>query len=96
MVVDYRRLNRLTRRDAYPLPRIEKICSPLRLKWFSVLDLRSGYYQTEVDESDRAKTAYTMPFGNWQFKMMSQGLTNAPATFQRTMERVMYFTSSSC
>lgn len=90
MVVDYRKLNKLTKRDAYPLPRIEETFTLLSgSKWFSVLDLKSGYYQLEVEESDRPKTAFTTPFGNWQFRRLPQGLTNSPATFQRTMEKVM-------
>lgn len=90
MVVDYRRLNNLTRKDAYPLPRIEETFTLLSgSKWFTVLDLKSGYYQLEVEPSDRPKTAFTTPFGTWQFRRMPQGLTNSPATFQRTMERVM-------
>uniref|UniRef100_A0A8C8RYW9 Gypsy retrotransposon integrase-like protein 1 n=1 Tax=Pelusios castaneus TaxID=367368 RepID=A0A8C8RYW9_9SAUR len=90
MVVDYRKLNNITRKDAYPLPRIEETFALLAgSKWFSVLDLKSGYYQVPVEPADRSKTAFTTPFGNWQFRMMPQGLTNAPATFQRMMERVM-------
>ncbi|XP_015276919.1 PREDICTED: uncharacterized protein LOC107119009 [Gekko japonicus] len=90
MVVDYRRLNSITRKDAYPLPRIEETFSLLSgAKWFTVLDLKSGYYQIEMEEKDKPKTAFTTPMGNWQFRMMPQGLTNAPATFQRMMERVM-------
>ena len=90
MVVDYRRLNNLTKKDAYPLPRIEETFSLLSgSKWFTVLDLKSGYYQMEVEPSDRPKTAFTTPFRTWQFRRMPQGLTNSPATFQRTMEKVM-------
>lgn len=88
--MDYRKLNNLTKKDAYPLPRIEETFALLSgSKWFTVLDLKSGYYQLEVDPSDRQKTAFTTPFGNWQFRRMPQGLTNSPATFQRTMEKVM-------
>lgn len=90
MVVDYRRLNNLTKKDAYPLPRIEETFTLLSgSKWFTVLDLKSGYYQLEVEPVDRPKTAFTTPFGTWQFRRMPQGLTNSPATFQRTMEKVM-------
>lgn len=90
MVVDYRRLNNLTKKDAYPLPRIEETFTLLSgSKWFTVLHLKSGYYQLEVEPSDRSKTAFTTPFGTWQFRRMPQGLTNSPATFQRTMEKVM-------
>ncbi|XP_064417743.1 uncharacterized protein LOC135358269 [Latimeria chalumnae] len=90
MVVDYRRLNSITKKDAYSLPLIEETFALLSgAKWFSVIDLKSGYYQVEVEEADQAKTAFTTPFGNWQFRMMPQGLTNAPATFQRMMEKVL-------
>lgn len=90
MVVDYRRLNNLTKKDAYPLPRIEETFTLLSgSKWFTVLHLKSGYYQLEVEPSDRSKTAFTTPFGTWQFRRMPQGLTNSPATFQQTMEKVM-------
>ncbi|KAL6459678.1 hypothetical protein MHYP_G00314370 [Metynnis hypsauchen] len=90
MVVDYRKLNKLTKKDAYPLPRIEETFALLSgSKWFTVLDLKSGYYQLEVEPADCPKTAFTTPFGTWQFRKMPQGLTNSPATFQRTMERVM-------
>lgn len=90
MVVDYRRLNNLTKEDAYPLLRIEETFTLLSgSKWFTVLDLKSGYYQLNVEHADRPKTAFTTPFGTWQFRRMPQGLTNSPATFQRTMEKVM-------
>ncbi|KAL7838305.1 hypothetical protein AOLI_G00267090 [Acnodon oligacanthus] len=90
MAVDYRKLNYLTKKDAYPLPRIEETFTLLSgSKWFSVHDLKSGYYQLEVEPSDRPKTAFTTPFRTWQFRRMPQGLTNLPATFQRTMEKVM-------
>lgn len=90
MVVDYRRLNDLTGKDAYPLPRIEETFTLLSgSKWFTVLKLKSGYYQMEVEPSDRPKTAFTTPFGTWQFCRMPQGLTNPLAMFQRTMEKVI-------
>lgn len=90
MVVDYRRLNNFTKKDAYPLPRIKETFTLLSgSKWFTVLDLKSGYYQLEVEPADRPKTAFTTLFGTWQFRRMPRGLTNSPATFQRTMEKVM-------
>lgn len=53
------------------------------------MDLKSGYYQVEVEEEDKHKTAFITPFGFWEFNRMPQGVTNAPSTFQRVMETCM-------
>ncbi len=58
-------------------------------RWFSVLDLKSGYYQIEMEEADKCKTAFVCPLGFWEFNRMPQGITNAPSTFQNLMERCM-------
>ncbi|UYV76799.1 K02A2.6-like [Cordylochernes scorpioides] len=81
--VDYRRLNKITRKDVYPLPRIDDTLYSLRgASIFSTMDLKLGYWQIEVDETDREKTAFVTPDGLFEFKVMPFGLCNAPATFE--------------
>ena len=90
--VDYRMLNDVTKKDSYPLPRIDDTLDMLSgMKWFSTIDLKSGYWQVEISEKDKEKTAFSTGIGNglWQFNVMPFGLCNAPATFERLMDRVM-------
>ena len=90
MVIDYRRLNNRTIKDSYNLPKIEDILTSLSgAKWFSTLDLKSGYYQIEMHEDDKEKTAFACPLGFYEFNKLPQGVVNAPATFQRFMEKTM-------
>lgn len=90
LCVDYRKLNLETIKDLYALPNLEESFSTLTgSKWFSVMDLKSGCYQIEMNESHKHKAAFVCPFGFWEFNWMPQGVTNAPSTFQQLMEKCM-------
>lgn len=88
--VDYRKLNKITKKDVYPLPRIDDSLDRIRhARYFSSMDLRSGYWQIAVDARDREKTAFITPDGLYEFKVLPFGLCSAPATFQRMMDTVL-------
>ena len=86
LCIDYRKVNESTCKDAYPIPRVDDTLDTLAgAKWFSTLDLKSGYWQVEVHKDDREKTAFCL----FQFNVMPFGLCNAPATFQRLTDMVL-------
>lgn len=85
--VDYRKLNEITIKDVYPLPRIDDALSRLEgSSLFSIMDMLSGYWQVGVRDEDREKTAFITADGLFQFRVMPFGLSNAPSTFQRMMD----------
>ena len=88
MCIDYRQLNNRTIKDSYALPRIEDLLDCLGgNKYYSVLDMKSGYYQVEIEETHKERTAFTVgPLGFFEYNRMPFGLSNAPATYQRLME----------
>ena len=88
--VDYRAVNDLSIKDAYPLPRIDDSLDALNGgRWFNIMDLMSGYWQIMMEPEDIEKTAFTTSQGLYEFKVMPFGLANAPATFERLMESVL-------
>ena len=93
MCCDFKEINLRSNRDAYALPRIEEIFDALGSnKHFSVLDMKSGYHQIEIEESHQPRTAFTVgPFGFFEYNRMPFGLTNSPATYmyQCLMEKIV-------
>lgn len=89
--IDYRMLNKVTLKDAYPLPLISSILDQLRdARYLSSIDIKSAYWQVELEESSREYTAFTVPGrGLYQFRRMPFGLTNAPATWMRVIDSVL-------
>ena len=89
--IDFRQLNAATVKDAHPLPRIDDLFDALHgARWFSTLDLKSGYWQVPIMERDKEKTAFHTSSGQlYEFNQVPFGLCNAPATFSRLMDRVL-------
>lgn len=88
--VDYRKLNEITKKDSYPLPRIDDTLDALQgSQIFSTLDLRSGYWQIELHPTAKEKSAFITHKGLYEFTVLPFGLCNSPSTFQRLMEHVL-------
>lgn len=87
LVVDYKKLNLITIKDSSPLPNMEETIRKLGqgYKYFSKLDLKSGFYQIPITDKDKEKTAFITPFGLFQFNVLPMGLKNSPPTFQKVM-----------
>jgi hypothetical protein len=89
LCVDYRALNSVTVKSRCTIPRIDDLLDAVAgSSYFMSLDLTSGYHQILISEEDRPKTAFSTPFGHFQFKVLIKGLTNAPATFQTVMNSI--------
>ena len=89
--VDFRQLNAATVKDAHPIPRIDDLLDALHgARWFSTLDLKSGYWQVPIQERDKEKIAFRTSSGQlFEFNQVSFGLYNAPTTFSRLMDRIL-------
>ena len=89
-VVDYRKLNAVSTKDAYPMPTIEETLQRIGgHRFFTKLDLASGYFQIPIREEDKAKTAFTTGRALYEFNVLHQGLKNASASFQRIMNTLL-------
>lgn len=95
--VDYRKLNSVSVADAYPMPRVDDLIDQLgKAKYITTLDLTKGYWQVPVAKEARHKMAFSTPFGLYEFNIMPFGLQEAPATFQRLMDKVLQGLGESC
>jgi hypothetical protein len=91
LCVDYRPLNSITAKNRCTIPRIDDLLDAVAISaFFTSLDLTSGYHQILISEEDWPKTAFRFPFGHFQFEVLIEGLTNAPATFQTVMNSILH------
>ena len=89
LCVDYRQINKLTIRNVYPLPYIDQLFDQLvNAKYFSKIDLRTGYWQIRLDSEDQEKTAFRVRYGSYEFTVLPMGITNAVETFQTLMQHL--------
>ena len=91
MCIDYRALNKITIKNSYGLPRIQELLDQIRgAKYFSTLDLNSGYHQLRVHEDDTSKTAFRTRYGLYEFTVVPFGLTGAPAAFMKFVQSLFH------
>jgi hypothetical protein len=89
-IVDYRKLNNITIQDNFPLPNLEQALQMVGgRRYYSKLDLRSGYFQIPIKEEDKYKTAFITTHGLFEFNVLAQGLKNSPPSFQRIMSNLL-------
>ncbi len=90
LCVDYRKLNAITKKYSFPLPRIDDVLDLLvGQKFFSTLDMASGYWQIEIDEQSKEKTAFIVENNVYEWNRLAFVLTNSPGSFQRTMNYIL-------
>ena len=90
MVIDFRQSNDKTVKDSYPLPNSTHILDQLAgAQYFSTFDLAMGFHQVKMQPDSKTKTAFSTPYGYYHYNRMPFGLNNAPATFQRLMDKVI-------
>ena len=88
--IDFRKLNNITTKDAFPIPRIDDIFDHLsQAEYYTTIDFKSGYFQVGLDEKDRPKTAFSTRDEHYQFKVLPQGVTNGPPAFQRIVSQIL-------
>jgi hypothetical protein len=88
--VDFTKLNAVTVKDPFPLPRIDDIFDYLSdSEYFTTIDFKSGYFQIPLDKKDRPKTAFSTRDNQYQFTVLPQGVTNGPPTFQRIVNQIL-------
>uniref|UniRef100_A0A803JIM9 Gypsy retrotransposon integrase-like protein 1 n=1 Tax=Xenopus tropicalis TaxID=8364 RepID=A0A803JIM9_XENTR len=87
---DYRKVNAISKFDAYPMPRVDELIERLgKARYLTTIDLTKGYWQVPLTKQAREKTAFSTPDGLFQYKVLPFGLHGAPATFQRMMDRIL-------